>query len=429
MNTTKNGWMAAALVALAVAAAAPSQAFTRGERTTAGTAADEVRTRMTTATALQGKAVTLLPVHGDEDGYLEARLLDAGIQAGLNMVIANDTTDARFKRILKEIGWDEDQKRLETVDPDTIDELGHLLSTQVLLEGRVTKGRRPVETDRKGRPTGFAGEDGQGAVEMEVQLFAYEIRTKRYSWSAILTAVEQPAPLPPPPPPPPPPTNGVAIQKIQPVVTSYPLNVGLEVRSAPGAEREAELLETYAKGRLSSQGFRVGSGKDDDLTLKLEPTCEVFDQAGDYWVYAGELKASLAVHGGSARLLGETSFASRGVRALGEVQAHRNLADDMEAQLSGWMKRTLDADAIGFAAVRIDFTLSQPVETDEEYAAIDELQKGLAGLPGVRSARLVDQDNAAGTVAFKVVYEPELLPTGPWNKLYAEHPELLDYLM
>ena len=36
------------------------------------------------------------------------------------------------------------------------------------------------------------------------------------------------------------------------------------------------------------------------------------------------------------------------------------------------------------------------------------------------------QDNRAGTVSYKVVYEKSRLPLGVWNSLLAKHPEILD---
>lgn len=425
MKTKRNGWMAAGLAALVAVAATQALGFTRGERQTARIAADEARGRLAGAAALAGKAVTLLPVHGDEDAYFETALLDAAIQAGVNMVVANDTQDARFKRILKEIRWDEEQKRLETVDPSTIDELGRLLSTQVLLEGRLSKGRLPVPADRKGRAVGFPGADGQGRVELEVQLLAYEIATKRYVWSAILTVLE---PEPPQPANPdrqggPAPFDQGHVAEVQ-----IPLNVGVKVVAEKGAEMEADLLETWAHGRLADLGYRPGSGEKDDLVLTLRAGCEEFDRTGNYVVYDGSVKAVLAVKAGTPRELGATSIPARGKRGLGETQAHRNLAEEMEGQLGPWLKRELDADMVDFAAVRVRLVLADPIEMAGDFKAIDRFQKAFMDLDGVRSARLESQDNAAGVLEFDVAYERSKLPTGVVNALFAAHPELLKHL-
>ena len=425
MKTTKTAWMAVALAALATAAAWGADP---GERAAARALTDAVRSRMAGAAALQGKALTLLPVRGAEEGYLDALLLDAMVQSGLTAVIPNDERDARFRRILREIKWDEEQTRLETVNPETIDELGHLLSTQVLLEGRVLKGRLPARKDRRGRTEGWAGADGEGAVELELHLFAYEIRTKRYSWSAVVTASE-PAPGPGPG------AEPGSEPKFEPSIhwsleeALVPLNVGVSVTAAEGSETEADLMDTFARGHLADQGYRVGSGKNDDLKLTIETTSELFDKKWDsYLVYQGTLKATLAACGGDARELGSASFAARGARGLGEAQAHRNLADDMGAQLGGWLKRTLNPEAVDIAAARLTMTLAFPIELAEDYKAIDDIQKALAGLDGVRSARVESQDNRKGVVEYLVVYERSKSPTGVWNALWAAHPELLENL-
>ena len=437
MRTNKSGWMAAALAALVAVTAArgaepgeqppAAQGTAPGERAAARMLTEAVKARMAGAESLQGKALTLLPVRGDTDGYLDSLLLDAMVQAGLTTVIPNDERDVRFKRILKEIAWDEQQTRLATIDPSTIDELGHLLSTQVLLEGRLMKNRLPVVSDKRGRPAGWAGADGAGPVEMELHLFAYEILTKRYVWTAVVTAVE--------PPPFGPDGQPGAQNALESSIgwsleeALVPLNVGVKVTAGKGSDLEADLVDTYARGRLADLGYRVSSGKPDDMTLSLETSCELFDQKwNQYLVYQGTLKATLAVKGGDARELGSASFAARGARGLGEAQAHRNLADDMDAQLGGWLKRTLNPDAVDFAAVRLKLALAGPIMTKEDFKAIEDIQKGLAGLPGVRSARVEAQDNARGTLEFLVVFERSQSPAGVWNSLWAAHPKLLDAL-
>ena len=90
------------------------------------------------APALDGKAITLLPVKGDSDGYCERLLIGALVNAGKTCVVSNDDKkDERFRRILKEIAWDERQTTLKSIDPRTADELGHLKSTQMLIEARL----------------------------------------------------------------------------------------------------------------------------------------------------------------------------------------------------------------------------------------------------------------------------------------------------
>ncbi len=420
MNTIKNGWMAAALVALAAVAAVPARAFTHAERGVARTVAEEAKSRMDGAAGLGGRAVTLLPVHGDTDAYLESLLLDAGVQAGLKMVVANDTSDARFKRILREIRWDEDQKRLETVDPETIDELGHLLSTQVLLEGRLATSRRPVKKSRSGRAVGPAGEDGEGLVEMELQLFAYEIATKRYVWSANVSAAEAPEETGEPGA-----KRGVSDSGPYALEEPCPLNVGIQVTAAEGAERVADELETWLRGRLADQGYRVDTGKDDDLVLEAEVEAARYDRTGEWETWKGAMKVSAGLCGAGERLLGTANFPAKGKPGV-EIAGQRNLAYEMEAQLAPWLKRTLDPDAVPCEAIRLELELADAIEISSDYKLLEKIRTAISGMDGVRSVRLAGQDNAAGKVAYKVVYDPEAYPGGFANALFAAHPELLD---
>ena len=108
------------------------------------------------------------------------------------------------------------------------------------------------------------------------------------------------------------------------------------------------------------------------------------------------------------------------------MQAHRNLYDEMVKQLGSWINQTLEGDILPFAEVPVAVTFAEPIETKDDFAAVDALQKALSGLDGVRSAEVSSQDNAAGRVEFRVVYDRAKIPSGVVNALWAKHPDLLD---
>ena len=400
----KKAWMAVAALAAGLAAAAwgaDKNAADEGYRAAVERAAGAARTALETAPFDGSATVAILPVHGDEGGWVSELLKIALSDAGKACVQLEG--DPMWEEIGRQLVWNERSE--DILDPATVDLISRktLMSAKVLMTGRVRK-----TTSRSGRP---------GA---ELSLHATEVATARHIWGGVFRSgpggafgTSEKA------------EEGSSLAVSEALV---PLNVGLAVKAGQDADMEADLVETYARGRLADLGYRVASGKADDLTLALETTCEPFDQTGNYWVFEGTLKASVAVHGGDARELGATTIASRGARGLGAAQAHRNLADEMEAQLGAWLKRTLDPEAVSFAAARLTLALAEPIELAEDYKAIDEIQKALAGLDGVRSARVDAQDNRKGTVEFVVVHERAKLPTGVWNALWAAHPEWLDLL-
>ena len=170
MDMKKTVCAAVALLALGASAAA----FDATERDIVRKAVSAARERLRTASALDGKAVTLLPVKGDDDsGFAGQLLMTALVEAGKTCVISNDEkNDERFKRILQEIKWDERQTTLKSIDPATADELGRLKSTQILLEARFDIVRR----GRKQRPVA------------ELGLLAYSVATKQFVWAADVAA-------------------------------------------------------------------------------------------------------------------------------------------------------------------------------------------------------------------------------------------------
>ena len=390
----KKAWMMAAGLAAGLAAAAWGAGENpEGARNAVRAAFDNARAGLAESPIPADTPVAVLPVKGDGDGWLIGLANDALTGAGKNCVVGKE--DPMWDTIIGEIEWDE--RKSDILDPATIDRFGRLQSAKVLVTATVET------SSRNGR-----------RWKAEVTLRAVEIATKRYLWTGRFTESVSGS------------GDGGPSKQWNVTEAPCPLNVGVEVASDSGAESVAELLGTYARGRLADMGYRVGSGKDDDLTLGLLATCRVFDQTLNWWMHEGELTATLKAHGGNARLLGEATFAAQGARGRGEIQSKRNLSDELAAQLAGWMRRVLEPGAMVFAAVRLEFRLANPIEESEDYKAIDEIQKGLAGLKGVRSAEVVSQDNAAGRVAMKAVYDSALLPTGVWNALIAAHPELLE---
>lgn len=381
-----------AVLAAAVAVSAWGADRPEGERLALKAAFENAQKGLAESPIPADVPVALLPIRGDADGWLEGLAKDALVGAGKICVVGKD--DPILKDIIDEMEWDE--RKSDILDAATLD----LITAKKLLSAKILMTATVETSERNAR-----------RWNAEVTLRAVEIATKRYLWTGRFDeSVPDDGRW-----------HGKDVSEIP-----CPLNVGVKVAPEKGAEAVGELLGTYARGRLADMGCRAGSGKDDDLTLDLDVTCRLYDQTLNWWMHEGELTAALKVHGGDARLLGETSIAAQGARGRGEIQSQRNLADELGAQLLGWMGRVLASDALGFAAIRLDFTLANPIEEKEDYKAIDEIQKGLAGLPGVRSAEVVDQDNGRGRVSLKVVYDSKLLPTGPWNKLLAEHPELLE---
>lgn len=395
MNNSKK-WIAVLALALAAAVVwgADKGAWDEGYRRAVEEAVQRAGEGMGSVSPWEGATVAILPIHGDEDGFVSELLKIAMTDAGVACVQLEG--DPVWEPIGKQLVWNE--RSSDILDPETVRLISErtMKSATVLLTGSVRK-----TTSRTGR------------VGATLTLHATDVATTVHAWGGVFKSGAAV------------PGNGSGRG---PVVseTTCPLNVGVAVEAEEGAGNVGELLGTYARGRLADLGYRAASGKDDDLTLELKVSCRVYDQTLNWWMHEGEVTAALKLRGGDAHLLGETSIAAQGARGRGEIQSQRNLSDELAAQLLGWMGRVLASGNIAFSAIRLDFALANPIVEAEDYKAIDEIQKGLAGLPGVRSAEVVAQDNDRGQVSLKVVYDNKLLPTGPWNKLLADHPELLE---
>ena len=379
----------------ATAMFACAEPFGAAEKAVLRDIARQAEAKMKEAAALEGKAVTLLPVHGDEDGYMERLLIGAVVSSGRTGVISNDEkNDERFKRILADIKWDAAQLRLSSVDPSTIDELGRLKSTQILMEARLDLTR--ATTNEYGEAKGASA---------ELNLLAYAVATKQYVWNANI--VKEPEAPPPPP----------ELPKQIASAAVAPLHVAVETKADKDAERVSGLVETSVRGMLAQLGYIVDGNRKPDVVVSLETSRETFDHTGGWFVYDGTLKIKANVPGAEARLLGETSIAGRGARGLGETQADRNLSDALGEQAMGWLKRTLKSDAVGFEALVFSvYTL--------DAAHAEKIRAAAAAMDGTRVATTEAADEANGWTTFRAVYEKAKFPGGFAAMLFAANPEL-----
>lgn len=300
MKMKASGIVCAVVVMASMAWAA---AFDDAERSAVRKSAAMAGERLKSAAALSGKAITLLPVKGDRDGYCEGLLVDEFVKAGKDCVISNDDKkDERFKRILKEIAWDERQTTLKSIDPRTADELGHLKSTQILVEARVDIVRR----GRKRRPVA------------ELHVLAYAVSTKQYVWTARVAADDAGRGWPSP--------------------EDFNVKVGFKGRE--DAKGISAISASAVRNAVAGYGYRVDAEGKGDLSLSAEFTREAFDQSGGYFVFNGTANVRLASISGDG-VLYEKTFTARGGRALGEAAAERRLADALDAQILKWLEDTL----------------------------------------------------------------------------------------
>lgn len=390
MNKAKTYWLAAA-AAIFVGAAAHGQtpemqAKFRTELLERFGA--DARAALSEAPIPAEIPTAILPIHGDDDGWLAGQMKIALTEAGKNCVEGRD--DPMWDIIISEMTW---EKRKEPyLDAATCEAFGRLQAAKVLISGTM---RLTAMGERRWRG--------------EVELHATELATKKHLWGKLFVYPVKPHPA--------------VLQP--PVEVACPLNVGVAVEAESGMERVADDVETWVLGRLVDLGYRVETGKGDDLSLSLEVEGSLYDQTGEWKTYKGELKAKLELKGAEARLLGKANFPARGEPGI-VPNGERNLAYDMETQLGTWLKRVLDSDVLGFVSSRLAFTLANPLEGGKDFTRLETLRKTIEGMPGVRSVKLAGQDNDAGTVSYRVVYESEGYPGGFVNMLYAAHPELLD---
>lgn len=296
----------------ATAAIAASAAFEEPERNAVRKSVNAVETMLKSDKTLNGKAITVLPVRGDAEEYCERLLIGALVNAKKTCVVPNDEQDARFKRILETIKWDERQTTLKSIDPKTADELGRLLSTQIFIEAR-------LELFRRGR---------KRRAVAELNLLAYEVSTKQYVWTANIALDES--------------------GRGWPDASEY--NVKIDFKGEGDAAGVAAIAASVARNVVAGYGYRVNADGPVDLALTASFTRDTFDRSNSYLVFTGAANVRLASCVGDG-VLYEQPFTGKGKRGLGETEAERNLATDLDEELVKWLDDTLKP-AVFFAKHR-----------------------------------------------------------------------------
>lgn len=393
MNIKGTVAICAACAAMAAGAMTTQATFDAEDREALRAAAEEVQLKLKTARTLDGKAITVLPVKGDRDGYFERLLVGAFVGADKTCVIGNDEKkDARFKMILREIKWDERQKTLKSVDPKTIDELGKLKSTQVFVECRVM-----VHPDAKGRNR-----------VVEADILAYAVESKAYIWTLLVNSKNE---------------RGTPMAEESPAVGADNNAVRVKVAVEKGnAVFVASAAYTALCNELGKAGYVVNGKEEPDVLVSVVCAREIFDQSGEWIRYRGHLGVRAEVCGANARHLAQKSVIETGARGLGEVEAERNLAEKTSVKIGEWVRDVLSRADLGIRIVMATLKTGKVVSADELKIQKMFFESAKAA-KGVRSVHLVKQDSATGTFTFRVVFDADQFGDGFMNEMVAEHPD------
>jgi len=141
-------------------------AFNEDVRQALQMAVDDAQKQLSQSGLPADKGISILPITGDNERYVEGLLKNAITAAGLLYVEGG--SDPLWNEILKEVEWSE--RKEDMLDPQTLVKFGKLKGTQILLYGNVRS----------------AKQDGQ-KIFVELELHISSIETKQHLWGAILS--------------------------------------------------------------------------------------------------------------------------------------------------------------------------------------------------------------------------------------------------
>jgi len=169
------------------------------------------------------------------------------------------------------------------------------------------------------------------------------------------------------------------------------------------------------RGRLATSGFTFIPGEAPDLLLAVAFEPELFDRAGNYYLYKGTADAELrrCVDG---KLLTGNSFAAKGERKLGQAEALRNLRGKLVEPLEAWVGSAIKPEYMGIAASELTLALSFfKIFKGRDQDKVNDFINRTQSIPGVIYCRLLSNDPQPRIYRFRVVYYPEKMPEGLAN--------------
>ncbi len=191
------------------------------------------------------------------------------------------------------------------------------------------------------------------------------------------------------------------------------LNVAV---AATGAAPVADAVRRKVESGLAEKQFNLDA-QAPDMQVNLTVSQTVFDRSGNYVILDGTADASVT-RSFDRQTVGHQTLTVRADRQLGEDVAARVLGEKLGSAAAEWVVKTAGSAVIDLAAV--DVTVRRPWRpfSGSDVAAYAKLfTDRVSAIPGVKSCRVVSQENADRTLVFRVLYFRQEIPEGVLNRI------------
>ncbi len=193
------------------------------------------------------------------------------------------------------------------------------------------------------------------------------------------------------------------------------LNVEIKLRDDPKSDRFEADVSKAIEGVLADKRFSMDA-KTPDIVVALGTELVLLDKSGSYFRYNG--KADVRVERShDARLLGQKVIEVSGDRKLTESEAELGVSRKLGAAVAQWVIGVCAPLQTELAANDITIKRRAPSLKTDDPDYVKKFVDRVGSLGGILSCRLVQQDNDARSMVFRVVYYRNLFPEGLLNKL------------
>jgi len=186
--------------------------------------------------------------------------------------------------------------------------------------------------------------------------------------------------------------------------------LNIQVKVAGDAAGQA--LAKTTNGRLANAGFTIIPTQAPELIVAVDATAELFDRAGNYYLYKGTATSELrrCIDG---KLLAGNDFDVKAKRKLGKDAALADLRRKLARSVDQWVSANVLPNRVGIAAAELTLSMTRcKLIKGCDQEEIGQFIRNVSGIPGVVSCRLIGNDTRQRVYRFRAIYYPEKIPIG-----------------
>lgn len=197
------------------------------------------------------------------------------------------------------------------------------------------------------------------------------------------------------------------------------------------ADSESLAMRVWAQARAAIDDpnlQRVERKDPTDLRVLLSVSRKLSSRTDKGFVYEGFVRGNFMLMAEHDRQISEVHFNYTGQRFEDPKEAETSVFKLLKPRVQEWAKTKITAEQAAVSAEVISIEARPGTPSADSKETYERVRKFLVNQPGVHSVRILEQDKAAGSIVFRVLFESKRCPKGVLASILARQSDLGIYL-